>query len=385
MATIYPFSIYTSQGQVYPSSGDNSLMLNLDYLGYMPSVISQQLEGIKTLLELKTFNLPESEHPIVIFPDISKIDISDWNKSKLNLYGQENTVFPNPSSINLDEFGEIDVSCFHNCNALKNIEFTGSCPIDFGEAVVPTGYCYLYDTFSRCFSLETIKGLDLSDYSAICYKDAFDDCWNLTSFEDCFFPTSLYGDNSNGFRGCRSLTALPQIRNTTNVTNFSYTFDNVEISSYSNTFDLSNCTNTAGMFCYNKNLTTMPTITNMTENITDISSMYEAVGEWVWDSYRDSGQEYTPTQSVTVKFANGANAYNAFRNCCLLNSIIVDTNNMPINGFIHPTWVYREWLKQLTIYVPSAKVQDWITYLKAECEGDSELEAIVENMVQPIS
>jgi hypothetical protein len=125
----------------------------------------------------------------------------------------------------------------------------------------------------------------------------------------------------------------------------------------------------------------------MTEDVTNFDGMVENIGQSVWNSQSDpeQGIYYTPTDSVTIKFASDANSTNAFNNAYLIGSITVNTENMPTGQFLNPGNCNRNWLSQLTIYVPSTKVQDWIDFLKSDCGGDPDLELMMESIVQAIS
>lgn len=361
MATIYPFSIYTSKGQVYPSKEDDELIVDLSWLGWEPELIKKQFDSVNHIIEQKTLYLPASEGQCYMLPDLSMYDLSDWNTNPITFREQTSmNILNNELVIDFSKIDSIDEYAFSRVQNLHSIEFIGKAKVHQSAEDEQLDLARATGLFMEIDNLTSVTNLDLSDYTYNYTENMFFRCYNLVDL-DLKMSNYFYGSVMNMFADCSSLEEIPL-----------------------STMDLSHVTNADTLFG-RTNCHTYPTLTNM-DNVQNIQFMFQHCngGNWTWNpnEYPNQG-----TIDVEISFAEGAAVSSFAENALILRSITINTTNMPggSNQLIPMTSSDRDWLSQLKVYVPASVVSDWVALIKSTCDGDPDLEAIVDNMVEAIS
>ena len=361
MATIYPFSIYTSKGQVYPSVGEN-LTVDLSWLGWKPELIKKQIDSVNQILENRTLNIPNNGNEGVLYmlPDLSMVDLSEWNTNPLDLHDQKYMVFKdNELVVDFSEIDYIRETSFQNLRNLESIEFIGNAKVIQSWGDQQLDCARLTNLFSDCQNLTSVTGLDLTDYTHIYPENMFINCNKLSELDIAIGKP--YGSVSSMFSGCHELEEIP-------IT----------------TMDMSDVTNANSLFSDCRKCHAFPTLTNM-DNLTNISQMFyncSGGGQGWWDWNPDE-YPYQGTLDIEISFAPNVNANEFLTNSYIIHSVTINTTNMPNeNRFLNMN-SDTGWLSQLKIYVPASVVTDWVTLIKSSTD-DPEKQAIVDNMVEAI-
>lgn len=364
MATIYPFSIYTSKGKVYPSSGGGeSLIVDLSWLGWEPELIKNQIDSVNKIVENKTLDIPAYDNGsglmnlLYMLPDLSMLDLSKWNTNPLNLSNQRYMSFKdNTLTVDFSKINSIKESSFYSLYNLESIQFIGKAKVLQSEEDKQLGRAKLTNLFSNCYNLTSITGLDLTDYAHIYAENMFINCHHLREL---------------------NISISKPYESVSHMFNYCYELEEIHIQ----TIDMSDVANAESLFDGCRNLHTFPTLTNM-DNVQRISYMFRDCngGSWEWNP---SEHPYQGTVDVEISFAQNANVENCLWNSYVIHSVTINTTNMPEgNNFVN-MWDDINWLSQLKIYVPASVVTAWIELIKSSAP-DEEKQAIVDNMVEAI-
>ena len=366
MATIYPFSIYTSKGKVYPSSGGSgeSLKVDLSWLGWEPELIKNQIDSVNQILANKTLDIQAYDNGyglmnlLYMLPELSTINLSEWNTNPLNLNNQQYMSFKdNALTVDFSKINSIKEYSFYSLYNLQSIKFIGKAKVLQSEEDKQLGRAKLRDLFSNCYNLTSITGLDLTDYTHIYTENMFIGCHHLIELNITI--SKPYESVSHMFNYCGALEEIhiPNI-------------------------DMSDVTNADCLFDGCNNLHTFPTLTNM-DNVQRIGFMFRDCngGSWQWNP---SEYPHQGTVDVKISFAQNANVESCLWNSYVIHSVTINTTNMPEgNNFVN-MWDDINWLSQLKIYVPASVVTAWIELIKSSIPDDVERQAIVDNMVVAI-
>jgi hypothetical protein len=364
MATIYPFSIYTSNGQVYPSQGGGgtSLAMDFNWLGWIPNLVNKQLESVNEIVENKTLNLSiwERNKNYYMFPDLTLYDLTDWNTEVIAFNFQRELLFKNNElTIDFSKINKLGGSCFMETDKLHKVTFVGKAKIDQTEEDAQAGIARLDCLFADANFFE-IHNLDFSDYTYCVPSSMFRGNNNLGTITNLNLPTP-YDSTSSMFSWVIWINELP-------------------ISS----MDMTHVTDASRMF-ENCGARVFPTLTNM-GNLTNIERMF--------GDCKGRDGEFDPIEhphhgsiDIEISFASDAIVQEAFSGAYLFHSITINTTNLPRQDAqtLIQMWDvdenYLAWLTQLKVYVPASVLNDWVAIFKAACNGNTDLEDLVENSI----
>lgn len=365
MATIYPFSIYTSNGQVYPSQdgGGTSASMDFSWLGWIPSLVDKQLESVNEIVENKMLDLNywnRDQKNYYMFPDLTLYDLTDWNTEVISFQNQRELIFKNNElTIDFSKIDKLGSGCFMDTDKLSKVTFVGKAKIEQTEEDAQAGIARLNNLFADA-NFSEIKNLDFSDYTYCETTSMFQGNNNLGTITNLNLPTP-YDSTANMF-------------------NYVIWTNELGISS----MDMTHVTNASRMF-ENCGALVFPTLTNM-DNLNNIERMFGDCkgreGEFDPIAHPQHG-----SLDIEISFASDAIVQEAFTGAFLFHSITINTTNLPREDArtLIQMWDvdenYLAWLNQLKVYVPASVLNDWVAIFKAACNGNTDLEDLVENSI----